>query len=945
MPGSNGLLPSPFGDPGPDLSDPELRETAYEILVAACRTSNSRPLTYIPSSERASSGTAVAPAAAPSLQRSLTSAAASKVKKALGLKRRESMSHRRGAGDGGQVRVKRPVTVGELVRVQMRVSEQTDSRVRRALLRVAAGQLGRRIESMVLPLELLQQYKSSDFPSPQEYELWQRRHLKVLEAGVLLHPHLPLSKSDISAQKLRKIIHGAIETGMNNETMNLLRSTVISLACRSFNGSTETCHWADGFPFNLCLYKILLDSCFDINEETSIIEEVDEVLELVKKTWVVLGMNQALHNLCFAWVLFERYISTGQVESDLFFAACNLLVEIETDAKSTKDPDYSRVLSSTLNVILGWTEKRLLSYYDSFHSGNIEVMQSVVSLAVSSAKILAEDVEYRLKRKEGDVGHDRVETYIRSSLRAVFSQKKEKTRRAFKSQKSTIPFLSVLAQDIRELALNERDTFSPILKRWHPLAAGVAVATLHSCFGNELKRFVSSIDDLTPDSMQVLIAADKLEKDLVQIAVEDSVESEDGGKSIIQEMPPYETEKVISDLVTAWIKTRVDRLKEWVIRNLQQEVWSPHANKERFAPSAVEVLRIVDETLEAFFLLPIPMYQTLLPQLVSGLDLCLQQYIAKAKAGCGNRGNFIPSMPALTRCTVGSKYHRPSRKKEKEKLAQRRKSQVGSTNGENSSEIPRLCVRINTLQFLRSQLEALTKKTIAHLRNADPGHADIVLNGKGVKFELSGASCVEGIQQLCETIAYKVVFHDLSHFLWDGLYVVPVSSSRIEPFLQDLEQYLEIISSTVHDRVRTRVITDVMRASFDGFLFVLLAGGPTRAFYLEDSELIEEDFKFLTDLFWSNGDGLPSDLIDKFSTQVRSLLPLFRTDTESLVERLRVLTLENCGSSAKSKLPLPPTSGQWSPDEPNTLLRVLCCRNDQAATKFLKKNYNLPKKL
>ncbi|OWM84580.1 hypothetical protein CDL15_Pgr014150 [Punica granatum] len=136
-----------------------------------------------------------------------------------------------------------------------------------------------------------------------------------------------------------------------------------------------------------------------------------------------------------------------------------------------------------------------------------------------------------------------------------------------------------------------------------------------------------------------------------------------------------------------------------------------------------------------------------------------------------------------------------------------------------------------------------------------------------------------------------------------------------------------------------------MRASFDGFLFVLLAGGPTHAFYLEDFILIEEDFKFLTDLFWSNGDGLPSDLIDKFSTQVRSLLPLFRTDTESLVEHFRVLTLESYESFAKSMLPRSPTSSQWSSDEPNTLLRVLCCQNDQAAMKFLKKNYNLPKKL
>ena len=114
--------------------------------------------------------------------------------------------------------------------------------------------------------------------------------------------------------------------------------------------------------------------------------------------------------------------------------------------------------------------------------------------------------------------------------------------------------------------------FSPILNRWQPLGAWVAVATLHSCYGKELKQFVSGITELTPDAIQVLRASDKLEKDLVQIAVEDSVDSEDGGKSIIREMPPYEAEAVIANLVKTWISIRVDRLKEWVPRNLQQEV-------------------------------------------------------------------------------------------------------------------------------------------------------------------------------------------------------------------------------------------------------------------------------------------------------------------------------------------------------------------------------------
>lgn len=302
-------------------------------------------------------------------------------------------------------------------------------------------------------------------------------------------------------------------------------------------------------------------------------------------------------------------------------------------------------------------------------------------------------------------------------------------------------------------------------------------------------------------------------------------------------------------------------------------------------------------------------------------------------------------MPALTRCSKGSKLHALFRKKEKSLMTQKRKSQVGTTNIDSSFGLPQLCVRINTMQHIHLELTVLEKRTITHL-----GSSKIYTNDNdieaGLKFKLSAAASMEGIDQLCETIAYKVTFHALCHVLWDGLYVGEVSSTRIQPFLEELEQRLEIISSTVHDhRAKTRVLTEVMKASFEGFLMVLLAGGPSRAFSLEDYVMIEEDFKFLTHLFRSNGDCLPAELIEKHSTNVKGVLPFFGMDTESLIQQFSQLTMEMFGSSPKPRIPLPPTSNQWSPKEPNTLLRVLCHRNDETATKFLKKNYNLPKKL
>ncbi|KAG4197789.1 hypothetical protein ERO13_A05G046600v2 [Gossypium hirsutum] len=959
-------LQSPLGQLASQLTDSDLRLTAYDVFLAVCRTSSSKPLSSSASASASASNSDSlgynSPSQnnnhspnSPALQRSLTSAAASKMKKAFGLKSPGSKKSP-GSGPGsGEGKSKRPTTVGELMRIQMRIPETVDSRVRRALLRIGGGLVGRRIESVVLPLELLQQLKQSDFTDQQEYDAWQKRNLKVLEAGLLLHPRVSLDKSNNASQRLRQIIHAAldrpIETGKNNESMQVLRSAVMSLASRSDGSFSDSCHWADGIPLNLRLYEMLLETCFDINDETSIVEEVDELMEHIKKTWVVLGINQMLHNLCFTWVLFHRFVATGQVEMDLLYPADGQLAEVAKDAKATKDPDYSKILSSTLTSVLGWAEKRLLAYHDTFDSGNIYTMQGIVSLGVSAAKILVEDVstEYRRKRKgEVDVARNRIDTYIRSSLRTAFAQRMEKadsSRRASKNQPNPLPVLAILAKDVGELAVHETKVFSPILKGWHPLAAGIAVATLHSCYANEIKQFISGIMELTPDAVQVLRAADKLEKDLVQIAVEDAVDSEDGGKAIIREMPPYEAETAIANLVKGWIKTRLDRLKEWVDRNLQQEVWNPQANQEGYAPSAVEILRIIDETLDAFFQLPIPTHPALLPDLMAGLDKCLQNYVMKAKSGCGTRSTYIPTMPALTRCEIGSKFQGVWKKKEKSQNSQKRNSQVATMNGDNSFGIPQLCVRINTFHCIRSEMDVLEKRIITHLRNCESAHVEDFSNGLSKKFELTPSACVEGVQLLSEAVAYKIVFHDLSHVLWDGLYVGEPSSSRIDPLLQELERNLLIISETVHERVRTRIITDIMKASCDGFLLVLLAGGPSRAFSRQDSQIIEDDFKALKDLFWANGDGLPADLIDKFSSTVRGVLPLFRTDSESLIERFRRVTLETYGSSARSRLPLPPTSGQWNPTEPNTLLRVLCYRNDETASKFLKKTYNLPKKL
>ncbi|URE29060.1 hypothetical protein MUK42_35870 [Musa troglodytarum] len=102
-------------------------------------------------------------------------------------------------------------------------------------------------------------------------------------------------------------------------------------------------------------------------------------------------------------------------------------------------------------------------------------------------------------REETDVARSRVDTYIQSSLRTAFVQ----------------PITDLMQRmelaDSGRLSSKNQNTSTPVLSilKWRSLAAGVAVAALPSCYGDELKEFILNTTELTPDTDEVLKAADK----------------------------------------------------------------------------------------------------------------------------------------------------------------------------------------------------------------------------------------------------------------------------------------------------------------------------------------------------------------------------------------------------------------------------------------------------
>ena len=160
------------------------------------------------------------------------------------------------------------------------------------------------------------------------------------------------------------------------------------------------------------------------------LQQVDELLELMKKTWLTLGINRPIHNLCFTWVLFQQYVATGQVEVDLLCATLAMLNEVAGDTKkAVREPVYVKMLSSVLSIIKKWSEKRLLCYHGAFHRASVGLMENILPLVFAAAKILEDDVigVVIVEQEKGGDGivdstGNRVDHYIRSSLKYAFAK-------------------------------------------------------------------------------------------------------------------------------------------------------------------------------------------------------------------------------------------------------------------------------------------------------------------------------------------------------------------------------------------------------------------------------------------------------------------------------------------------------------------------------------------
>ncbi|KAE8735981.1 hypothetical protein F3Y22_tig00000218pilonHSYRG00100 [Hibiscus syriacus] len=966
------------------LDDDDIRETAYEILFMTCRLlpgfGGRNALTFYSSHDNVDGGSPGSPRSrannGASTRGSMNSMDFSNGGGGGGSRQSSPATHHgrsasiSGFSLGGGIgfstlqssKTRRPLTSAEIMKQQMRVTEQSDSRLRKTLTRTLVGQMGRRPETIILPLELLRHSKPSEFNDTQEYHIWQRRQLKVLEVGLL--SSIPLDKSNHLVMQLIDTIRASesnpIDTSKNSEITRTLCNTVASLACGSTNNTpTDVCHWADGYPFNIHIYISLLQAIFDTKDETLVLDEVDELLELIKKTWSILGINRAIHNACFTWVLFQKYVVTNQAEPDLLSAAYTMLTEVEIDArKADKDTTYVKLLSCVLVSVENWVEKRLLHYHEYFNKANADEIENLVPMALFSAKILNEDLKMmEVDKMLVDLNGDRVDTYIRFSVQNAFAKMIENENvKHTEENRGPNEALLQLAKQTEDLAAKERELFSPILKKWHPIAAGVAAVTLHQSYGAVLKQYLSETIVLNGEIVEVIERAAKLENVLVQMVVEDSVECDDGGKGIVREMVPYEVDSIILRLLRQWIDERTKKEKELIPRVKETETWNPKSKSEPYAQSCEELTRSVNQMVKDFFDIPIGITDDLISDLAQGLEQIFQEYTTFV-ASCGSKQSYVPSLPPLTRCSRDSKFFKIWRMANPcsvgiQDMHQLITTEKHHTRPSTSRGTQRLYVRLNTLHYLSFHLQSLDKTLTLSPRvsTTKPNHLTDTRKHHGPSksyFEHVNVAIQSACDHISEVAAYRLVFLDSKTLFYDSLYVGEVVNARITPLLRVLKQNLTLLTAILTDRAQALAMKEVMKACFEAFLLVLLAGGHSRFFERSDHQMIEEDFESLKMVFCTCGEGLiPDDVVQREAEPVEGVVMLMGQTTEQLAEDLSALTSESNGIDAigsGQKLPIPPTI-RWDKGDPNTILRVLCHRNDRDANLFLKRSFQLAKR-
>ncbi|KAH9777757.1 DNA topoisomerase 4 subunit B [Citrus sinensis] len=773
-------------------------------------------------------------------------------------------------------------------------TEALDACIRRNLIQLAATKTRGQVDLPQISLGLLIGIFKSDFLNEKAYIQWKNRQewdFKMSASGRV-------------------------------EVLSSIRQVALKLSSLpgQFGIQSETYYWTAAYHLNIRLYEKLLFGMFDVLDECQLIEEADAIMSLIKLTWPTLGITQKMHYGIFAWVLFQQEPS-----------------------------NFKRVmaLASTVGV---------------FTPGDCA------------------EIKLTKLHTSNDNAARKVKGYVEKSIETACRQVASTIDLESKVQRSHP--LALLANELRSIAERELTVFWPAICHWCSEALTISAIMLHHFYREILKPFLQGVTSLSEDARLVLSAANKLDQYLTQIYT--SACEKKGSHHHMNQLEHYQIGEVCRPIILDWLIAQHAHILEWTGRAFDLEDWEPLSFQQRQGASIIEVFRIIEETVDQFFGMNLPLDIIHLQALLSIIFHSLDAYLQRLLNQLVEQKHLYPSAPPLTR------YEETVLPMLKKKLLEFTVLDKSVSEKLNELTIPKLCIRLNTLQYIQKQVSVLEegiRKSWALVGPAvDQASAKMVQwymkfespedRGEGLaktgtmmsqwksrslflcllytlkchwvvyacgppsqlcisegeteesleRNFLTSSEAVDelfittlniirdtatgAIRKICDFIGARVVFWDLRDSFLCCLYRGSVESARLESFLTHIDT--------------------------EGYVWVLLDGGPSRAFSNSDITMMEDDLNTLKEFFIAGGEGLPRSLVEREAKYAEEILGLFTLQSETLIRMLM-------SASENISLDLDPQNhGPMHVEDANTLVRVLCHKKDRESSKFLKQQYHLP---
>ncbi|KAJ9173562.1 hypothetical protein P3X46_016684 [Hevea brasiliensis] len=920
------------------LSDDDLRESAYELLLASIFFSGVGSYSVDDRKKEKSS----------------------KFLSSLKSKRDKVLSQSQSLG--------RPSELMDTVRVQMQISEAMDACIRRNLMQLAARQMHGQIDLPHVSLGLLNGIFKSDFRNEKSYMQWKNRQANILEeflcfpASVQKTDHLTI-RSHAAKIRHEKEWDTIMSPSERVAVLASIRQVAVNLSSLPgrFDIQGETLYWTTGYHLNIRLYQKLLFAVFDVLDEGQLIEEADEFLSLIKLTWSTLGITQKMHNALYAWVLFQQFVETD--EGLLLENAVIELQKVQTaEEADRKEEQYMNSLVCSrqydgqeleLNLVQAisvsisiWCDSALQDYHLHF-SQKPSCFRTMMAL-LSAVGILTSDDCDEIKLTKFSSSNDNVSRklkyYITSSTNAACGRVASKVD--LESRVQRMHPLAMLAKELKLIAERDFNVFWPVLHQWCPESLMMSVVLLHQFYGERLRPFLKRLSSLSEDVRAVLPAAEMLDHYLTRL----HTTALDANRLLLsssQVLDHYQIGEVSAPLILDWVISQHAHILEWTGRAFDIEDWEPLSFHQRQAASIVEVFRIIEETVDQFFGFNLPMDITHLQALLSVIFHSLDAYLLKMLNQLVDKNHLYPSAPPLTRYTetVISVI--------KKRLLECAPLDDDVNYKLNELTIPKLCIRLNTLQYIQKQIGMLEDGIRKSWALVKPSHNPRWTKDEPLE-ETSLLTCSEAIDALfattfsiikdtatgainkiCAFTGARVVFWDLRDRFLFHLYRGDVASSRLESYLPHVDTVLDLICGLIDDSLRDLVVLSIFRALLEAYVWVLLDGGPSRAFSDSDVSVMEDDFNMLKDFFIAGGEGLPRSLVEQEAKFSQQILGLFSLRTETVIKMLM-------NASEHISVGLDSNKHAHMLEDAHTLVRVLCHKKDREASKFLKRQYQLP---